>query len=100
MKYLINLLLINLITLFHGSCKVKVGKTGFDDETSSEDNICIHAVRYVLTDKFLNRCGRRDKDISSIMRPQNNNPVYHSLWKPAYRVIYNMLINRDLWIMN
>lgn len=28
----------------------------------SEDNIGIHPVRYVLTDEFLNGCGRRDKD--------------------------------------
>ncbi|MDG5800592.1 DUF6067 family protein [Marinilabiliaceae bacterium ANBcel2] len=36
--------------------------TGSNGATISGDNISVHPVRYVLTDKFLSGCGYRDKD--------------------------------------
>lgn len=35
-------------------------------------------------------------DISSLLLPDNDDPVYHSMWQPAYRTIYdaNAVINR------
>lgn len=55
------------------------------------------SLAYQATDMFYNHKNvGQFHDISSVLLPTNDNPIFHSMWEPAYRTIFdaNVVINR------